>query len=229
MNRNQLIIAVLAIVIAVLCVAIGYMYFFADHTEYITTTIPESATTIEIPNDMKIKSNNSGITVLENENTIIIFFNSADKGIGEIMAYGTVKSPLFGTEGDANVTVKNPSIAGCSLDGDCNALITGNNDTHDNIIVISKNPDIVSHIINSIKWGKKTESQSDDTASSSGSSSSQQSAYAYRSDGTPMYSQSEVDDYMLNKYGMVEYHVGDNGYIDMDEPGFDDAGNPTDD
>lgn len=57
------------------------------------------------------------------------------------------------------------------------------------------------------------------------SSSNAPSAYAYKSDGTPMYSQSEVDNYMLNKYGMVDYHVGSNGYIDMDEPGFDDAGN----
>ena len=57
------------------------------------------------------------------------------------------------------------------------------------------------------------------------SSSNTRSAYAYKSDGTPMYSQSEVSNYMLNKYGMVDYHVGSNGYIDMDEPGFDDAGN----
>ena len=56
--------------------------------------------------------------------------------------------------------------------------------------------------------------------------SSQPSVYAYKSDGTPMYSQAEVDNYMLNKYGMVNYHVGSNGYIDMDEPGYDDAGNP---
>lgn len=63
-----------------------------------------------------------------------------------------------------------------------------------------------------------------DTSSSSSSASSTPSAYAYKSDGTPMYSQAEVDRYMLNKYGMVDYHVGDNGYIDMDEPGFDDAG-----
>ncbi|MDO5859870.1 Ig-like domain-containing protein [Methanobrevibacter sp.] len=55
-------------------------------------------------------------------------------------------------------------------------------------------------------------------------SSSTPSAYAYKSDGTPMYSQAEVDQYMLNKYGMVDYHVGSNGYIDMDEPGYDDAG-----
>lgn len=55
--------------------------------------------------------------------------------------------------------------------------------------------------------------------------SSGPSAIAYKSDGTPMYSQSEVDSYMLNKYGMVDYHIGSNGYIDMDEPGYDDAGN----
>lgn len=60
--------------------------------------------------------------------------------------------------------------------------------------------------------------------SSSSSSSNTPSAYAYKSDGTPMYSQAEVDRYMANKYGLVDYHVGDNGYIDMDEPGYDDAG-----
>lgn len=62
------------------------------------------------------------------------------------------------------------------------------------------------------------------TTSSSSSASSTPSAYAYKSDGTPMYSQAEVDQYMYNKYGYVNYHVGDNGYVDMDEPGFDDAG-----
>lgn len=55
-------------------------------------------------------------------------------------------------------------------------------------------------------------------------SSSTPAAYAYRSDGSPMYSQQEVSNYMLNKYGMVNYHIGSNGYIDMDEPGYDDAG-----
>lgn len=62
------------------------------------------------------------------------------------------------------------------------------------------------------------------SSSSSSSSSSTPSAYAYKSDGTPMYSQAEVDRYMYNKYGSVNYHLGDNGYVDMDEPGFDDAG-----
>ena len=61
-------------------------------------------------------------------------------------------------------------------------------------------------------------------AETSSSSSSTPSAYAYKSDGTPMYSQAEVDSYMHNKYGNVNYHIGSNGYMDMDQPGYDDAG-----
>lgn len=63
------------------------------------------------------------------------------------------------------------------------------------------------------------------SSSESSQSQSQPTAYAYKSDGTPMYSQAEVDEYMLNKYGMVDYHIQSNGYVDMDEPGFDDKGN----
>ncbi|MBE6498704.1 MAG: hypothetical protein E7Z81_10645 [Methanobrevibacter sp.] len=70
----------------------------------------------------------------------------------------------------------------------------------------------------------KEQAEESDSSSSSSSSSSSQSAYAYKSDGTPMYSQAEVDQYMYNKYGAVNYHVGSNGYMDLDEPGFDDAG-----
>ena len=229
MNKNHIIIGILCIILAILCIGIGYTLFFAEQTEYISANIAESGTVLDIPDDMVVKSNQSGVTVLENKNTIVILFNSANKGLSEIMAYATIKSPIFGNNFEGNLTINNPNIAGCSLDGECNAVFIGNNDTHDNIIVISKNKDIVDHIISSIKWGNNTVSVADaDTSSSSEPTSSQPSAYAYKSDGTPMYSQNEVEDYMLNKYGMVDYHVGENGYIDMDEAGYDNAGNPID-
>ncbi len=63
-----------------------------------------------------------------------------------------------------------------------------------------------------------------ESQSSSSSSSDSRSVYAYKSDGTPMYSQAEVDQYMINKYGYVNYHIGSNGYVDMDEPGYGDDG-----
>ena len=62
-------------------------------------------------------------------------------------------------------------------------------------------------------------------AETQSSSEPQRTAYAYKSDGTPMYSQAEVDSYMYNKYGSVNYHLQDNGYVNLDEPGFDDKGN----
>lgn len=56
--------------------------------------------------------------------------------------------------------------------------------------------------------------------------SNSKKVYAYKSDGTPMYSQSEVDRYMSNKYwDGADYHIQDNGYINFDEGGFDDKGN----
>ncbi|WP_407431546.1 hypothetical protein [Methanobrevibacter sp.] len=52
----------------------------------------------------------------------------------------------------------------------------------------------------------------------------QKSVYAYKSDGTPMYSQAEVDNYVKSKYGAVNYHIQDNGYINIDDPGYTDDG-----
>ena len=53
-------------------------------------------------------------------------------------------------------------------------------------------------------------------AQSTSASASTQSVYAYKSDGTPMYSQAEVTDYILHKYGMPDYHIGENKYIVLD-------------
>ena len=228
-TKKIIIIVILIAILVAICSLISYSLFF-NHTEYTNMTISESATTIEIPDDMKIKSTNddSGITVLENDNTIVVIFNSMDKSIAQIMAFSNIKNPIFGSESQGETTITDPTVAGCHLDGDCPAVFIGNDETHDNILVISKNKDIVTHIINSIKWSiNKNNNSTDDSSSSASSSSSSnsQSAYAYKSDGTPMYSQSEVDSYMQNKYGEVNYHIGSNGYVDMDEPGYDDAGN----
>ena len=68
MNNKHLIIAILSIIILLLCGGIAYN-LFGQQTEYVTVNIIENGTTIEIPKDMTLKSNNSGIVVLENENT----------------------------------------------------------------------------------------------------------------------------------------------------------------
>ena len=218
MDQKQLIIVLLGVVIAILCCGIAYLLLSAP-VEYSTINLADGGTTIEIPKGMAIKSNNNGIQVYENDNTIVITFNSADRSDDEILAFDNIKNSIFGSGSSGDVTVNDPSVAGCSLSGACSAVYISNNDTHDNIIVISKNKDIATHIINSVKWQSKSTSNDDSSSSSSGPT-----PLAYKSDGTPMYTQSEVDKYMLHKYGKVDYHIGDNGYIDMDEPGYDDAG-----
>ena len=72
---------------------------------------------------------------------------------------------------------------------------------------------------------KLTIKEKEATTTETSSSQSQPQVYAYRSDGSPMYSQAEVDQYMYNKYGPVSYHIKSTRYIDLDDPGFDDKGN----
>ena len=50
------------------------------------------------------------------------------------------------------------------------------------------------------------------------SSSNENAVVAYKSDGTPMYSQAEVSKYVKSKYGAVDYHIQSNGYIALDDP-----------
>ena len=220
MDQKYLIIGLVAVIIAL---AAGLAYtLLMPHTEYVNISVVNGGTTVDIPNDMTIKSNNNGIQVYENANTIVITFNSADRSEDDILAFTNIKNPIFGNASNGNVKMTNPTVAGCSLHGECSATYSSNDDTHDNIIVISKDKDIADHVIKSIQWHAVQSSSTEDSGSSS--SSSGPSALAYKSDGTPMYSQAEVDRYMANKYGDVNYHIGGNGYIDMDEPGYDDAG-----
>ena len=47
------------------------------------------------------------------------------------------------------------------------------------------------------------------------------SVYAYKSDGSPMYSYQEVSNYIYRKYGPgMRWHIQDNGYISLDTPGY---------
>ena len=49
----------------------------------------------------------------------------------------------------------------------------------------------------------------------------QKEVYAYRSDGSPLYSYEETRDYIAQKYGPdMIWHVQDNKYISLDTPGY---------
>ena len=190
-QKKIILILILIAVLVALCSFITYALVL-NQTEYTTMTIAESGTTIEVPDDMKLKSTNgdSGITVLENDNTIIVLFNSKDKGLSQIVGFSDIKNPIFGSEFQGDTTLKDPTVAGCHLDGECRAVYLGNNQTHDNILVISKNKDIVTHIINSIKWSLDAADNNTDNNDDSGSNTV---SVNKNTSNNKKYSQSDLD------------------------------------
>ena len=181
MDHKYIIIGLLVIIVVLIC-GVAYIVM-SPQTEYTTVHIVENGTTMEIPKDMNIKSENnqSDIVVLENDNTIIILFNTQNKDLVQISNFAYIKNPIFGSEFSGNVTLKDPTVAGCSLKGECNGVFIGNDETHDNIIIISEDENIVNHIVNSIKWKvpSVTEKTSEDTNASETTSSSQPHYDAY--------------------------------------------------
>ncbi|WP_295723498.1 hypothetical protein [uncultured Methanobrevibacter sp.] len=218
--ESKYLIAILIVAICA-CVIVGSVLgFFTNNVEYTTVNTVPNGTAIQLPADMTIKSNNSGIIVLSDEDTIVICYNSAGKDMASLMAFSNIKSPIFGNAFSGNTTITNPTVGGEHIDGDCYAWYNGNNETHDNILVISKNKNVFDYIISHINWISVNNDNTDtDADSSSSSDSTEQTVYAYKSDGTPMYSKAEADNYMLKKYGTDDYERQSNGYIDPNSVG----------
>lgn len=101
-----------------------------------------------------------------------------------------------------------------------------NYDTQETVHIQGEDKELVDRVADSVVFsGGAGNNSSNDTSQSS----NQRQALAYKSDGTPMYSQSEVDNYLSSKYGgQVNYHVQDNGYISLDEPGYTSDGRRVD-
>ena len=217
MNNKYIIIGLLLVIFILLC---GIIFTgMSNVSAYKNFTCNDTGTSFEVPVDLKVRQdqNNFGIrlTIMSTPNGDIVIQRSLSDNpyMGDGMSGA---SDLINSyDGD---NVNGIEINTCSR--------TVKNEATGEVIMVTSNKgdnQTVEHIINSIKWGNRTviNAESNDVG---GSGSAEPSAYAYKSDGTPMYSQDEVNDYMSNKYGDVDYHVGSNGYIDMDEPGYDDAG-----
>ena len=92
-----------------------------------------------------------------------------------------------------------------------------NSATGETISIMGKNKEQVDHIADSIRFAGGDNNTNNTTSQTT---NNQQNALAYKSDGTPMYSQSEVDNYVNSKYGSVNYHTQSNGYIALDDPSY---------
>lgn len=193
--ENKHIIIILLIVIVVLAAAIGVVLFNQANAKNPTVVKITSDKKLTEGKDLSIKLTDLSENPINNE---IVSVKITDKK-GKVVVDDVVKT---NSKGNAKLSLDlKKGTYDVAVDYGGNDNYTGDNDTQ-----------------------KLTIKEKEATQTQSQSSQSQPSVYAYQSDGTPMYSQAEVDQYMYNKYGYANYHIGSNGYMDLDEPGFDDAG-----
>lgn len=200
MDKNRIII--IALIAVIVCLLIGLVAMVPNLTKKDSTLTFKGKSTLNEGDSLKVLLTGAdGSTIAGQTVNVTITNKDNSKDYHSVVTdeNGVGKMKMDKNPGKYTVTI---SYGGNDNYHGCNATAT---------ITVKE------------KEEKQAEAQSTSSSSSSSQSQSPQ-AYAYKSDGTPMYSQSEVDMYMYNKYGFVDYHVGDNGYIDMDEPGFDDAG-----
>ena len=198
MERNKIIIIALIVVIAALLV--GMVAMVPNMTKKDTKLKFKGNATLEKGDTLKILLTDSDGATIAGQ-TVNVTIKDKDKS-----------SDYHSVETDEN------GVGKIKLDKDAGkyevTVTYGGNDKYKGCNETKK-----------ITIKEEEEAQPEQTSSSeSSSSSSEPEALAYKSDGTPMHSQAEVDRYMYNKYGDVDYHIGENGYMDMDEPGYDDAG-----
>lgn len=236
-NKNIILIGILIILI----IFLSSMIIFTlnnNNTTYERIEITPNGTSIEIPTNNATyvgELNNTGTKLWKFQQGTIMTFNSNEAvnarglyGLGGAMGVKETKDMIL------NHFEKRETIDGFTvytLDADkldikgrdtIYCIETGNDTTHDNIIIATDNKDITLHIAKSIQY--KTSNSTNNIKDSSdytenSNSSNSPSVYAYKSDGTPMYSKTEADNYMLKKYGTDDYKRQSNGYIDPDSVG----------
>jgi ABC-type Na+ efflux pump permease subunit len=197
--ENKQIIIILLIVIVVLAAAIGFVLFNQATAKEKTIIKITSDKKLNEGDDFSIKLADLSDNPIEKEVVSVKITNSK----GKVVVDDVVKTDSKG-KGKLDLDLKKGKYD-VEVTYEGSDKYDGDNETQSLTI---KEKEVA-----------KTES------TSSSSSPSQPEVYAYRSDGSPMYSQAEVDQYMYNKYGPVSYHIKSNRYIDLDEPGFDDKGN----
>lgn len=214
-TRNILLI-VLIIVIITSILIIGSAYVMKKDKGFETYSFSNTCT-VELPNwinfndgagDINSNANIAGSSV--SSTTKALFGNS------EVMQITYSKSVVDG------------QVVGVNLNDAMNVNVNGkqvytrtvmSEETGEAVSVMGENETLVNYIADHVKFnGKSGDNKTNNTPSQT--NNNQKQAIAYKSDGTPMYSQSEVDNYVNSKYGSVNYHTQSNGYIALDDPSY---------
>ena len=151
MDSKNSIILILSVVLIAVASLTAYMFFFNEHYE--TVEISPTAS-LEMPVGNGIKSeyvNNSNIYVVYNGHSEIkekiLSYNSNKGGLSDAMAFAMLRTLYCG---DVHDKIVEQDINGTHY----YSIATGNNNTHDNIIITSTNKEKTQKMYESIKYNQ---------------------------------------------------------------------------
>ena len=149
MDNKNIIILILSVVLIAVAGLTAYVLFFNE--QYETVQVSETAS-LEMPVGNGIKSeyvNKSNIYVIYNGHSEIkekiLSYNSNRGGLSDAMAYAMLRTLYCGDVQDKMVE---QDINGTHY----YSIATGNNNTHDNIIITSTNKEKTQKMYDSIKY-----------------------------------------------------------------------------
>ena len=151
MDSKNIIILILSVVLIAVASLTAYMFFFNEHYE--TVEISPTAS-LEMPVGNGIKSeyiNNSNIYAVYNGHSEIkekiLSYNSNKGGLSDAMAFAMLRTLYCG---DVQDKIVEQDINGTHY----YSIATGNNNTHDNIIITSTNKEKTQKMYESIKYSQ---------------------------------------------------------------------------
>lgn len=213
-TRNILLVALAITIIAAILI---FATTYTTKDKKFETYSFSSTCTVELPN--WINFNDGAGDINSNANIAGSSVSSTSKalfGNSEVMQITYTKSVVDG------------QVVGVDLNDAMNVDVNGkkvytrtvmSEETGESISVMGENETLVNYIAEHVKFnGKSGDNKTSDSTSQT--STNQKTAIAYKSDGTPMYSQAEVNSYVNSKYGAVDFHIQDNGYISLDDPDY---------
>ena len=192
-TRKKLLI-VLAITCIVMAGILTYAFFFNE--QYQTVQISDTAS-LEMPVGKGLNGfyvNGSSIYEVDNgKGVVVISYNSKNSDLASAFAFAVLKEVAVGSrfnEGEVYETTVNGSKVW--------SIATGNNATHDNILISTHDKELTMKIYNSIKYNAsnvKNDTNNTNNTVSNGdvkkTDNNNKTIVGYDSDGKPVYAGSE--------------------------------------
>ena len=157
MEKNHIIIIILVILIVIAAAGIGFTLFSNKNIEYKTINL-SNGTTIEVPvsDDATFTKDDVGLRtyISKSLKTVLTSFNSEeDWDLAGGIAFAGLRDSLIGQANTVETfneyTIKETEVN----DTHYYVAVVRNDNSHDNIIILSSDLDILRHVLGSIHFG----------------------------------------------------------------------------